>query len=465
MKKQFLILFAFISALALSQVPQRFNKVIVTGDITSPKFIKTGSNADSVLLGNGSARSVNSLKTDTVNLSNRINAKATGNGTANGTNTGDETLTSIKTKLGAATSVSDGYLKYQDFALLHTPTTVTASNGLSISGQNISLQNASLTQSGALTFNDWNTFNSKEPAITKNTGFNLPLGTTTGTVLEGRTFGTSASSAVGDFIQNQNSSAQSANMWIKGSLNTNTFFKAYTSNNIANAILSNSASIDTGSSTDFNTYVYGNNPYGIWTNGAKRFSIDGLGATTFSSTVNSTGFLLNGNNLTSSLTTNYIPKWNGSSFVNATAGTDYQLPITLTTNGTSGAATLSGNVLNVPNYASTGTGGEFTSNYTNISNTTLSTSTLATYTNINGIINASVFGAVTSTASGKCTFRVSVPTTIRSGRCAVISGVESGKTTSANIFIEGTGSTYVDISFIASTSSSILEFKMITMGY
>ena len=76
MKKQFLILFAFISVLALSQVPQRFNKVIVTGDITSPKFIKTGSNADSVLLGNGSARSVNSLKTDTVNLSNRINAKA-----------------------------------------------------------------------------------------------------------------------------------------------------------------------------------------------------------------------------------------------------------------------------------------------------------------------------------------------------------------------------------------------------
>ena len=115
MKKQFLILFAFISVLALSQVPQRFNKVIVTGDITSPKFIKTGSTADSVLLGNGSARPINSLKTDTVSLSNRINAKAAGNGTANGTNTGDETLTSIKTKLGAATSVSDGYLKYQDF--------------------------------------------------------------------------------------------------------------------------------------------------------------------------------------------------------------------------------------------------------------------------------------------------------------------------------------------------------------
>ena len=219
MKKQFLILFAFISVLAFGQVPQRFNKVVVTGDITSPKFIKTGSNADSVLLGNGSARAISTIKTDTVGLSNRINAKATGTGTANGTNTGDETLTSIKTKLGAATAVSDGYLKYQD----------------------------------------WSIFNSKEPAITKNTGFNKNFGTTPGTVLEGRTFGTAANSAVGDF----------------------------------------------------------------------QPSITGL-------------------------TTNSIPKWNGSNFVNATAGTDYQLPITLTTNGTSGAATFENGVMNVPNYSSSG---------------------------------------------------------------------------------------------------------------
>lgn len=128
-----------------------------------------------------------------------IHGNITALNAVSGTNTGDETLTSIKTKLGAASSVSDGYLRYQDFALLHTPTTVTASNGLSISGQNISLQNASLTQSGALTFNDYNRFDSKEPAITKNSGFNLPLGTTSGTVLEGRTFGTAANSAIGDF--------------------------------------------------------------------------------------------------------------------------------------------------------------------------------------------------------------------------------------------------------------------------
>ena len=372
------------------------------------------------------------------NVQHLTAAQVTKVNNTSGINTGDETLTSIKTKLGAATAVSDGYLKYQDFALLHAPTTVTASNGLSISGQNISLQNASLTQSGALTFNDWNTFNSKEPAITKNSGFNLPLGNTTGTVLEGRTFGTAANSAVGDFVQISPFSSQSGNIKISGiyDFSPNPYFKSGASGFRFN-----------DSSDSFNNFVISDNG-----NTSTR------GAGTFGSTVNSTGFLLNGNNLTSSLTTNYIPKWNGSSFVNSLIsddgtcintfgqldtnlefkagsnrylgfgsktnwnyylasseddfrvydadGTDFiklfygsgvrrvsiplttpstspttgalvvgggvgadhvrannfygsgsnltgvQLPITLTTNGTSGAATFSGNVLNVPNYGS-----------------------------------------------------------------------------------------------------------------
>lgn len=67
-----------------------------------------------------------------------------------------------------------------------------------------------------------------EPKFAKNTGFNKAFGSTTGTVLEGRTFGTAAASATTDFapasgsanyIQNQNASAQSANMWIDGTAN------------------------------------------------------------------------------------------------------------------------------------------------------------------------------------------------------------------------------------------------------
>lgn len=43
-------------------------------------------------------------------------------------------------------------------------------------------------------------------------------------------------------------------------------------------------------------------------------------------------------------------KGSGSALVAATAGIDYQAPITLTTTGGSGAATLLGNTLNIPNY-------------------------------------------------------------------------------------------------------------------
>jgi len=50
-----------------------------------------------------------------------------------------------------------------------------------------------------------------------------------------------------------------------------------------------------------------------------------------------------------------VLKGNGTSaFTAATAGTDYQAPITLTTTGSSGAATFVGNTLNIPQYAGGG---------------------------------------------------------------------------------------------------------------
>ena len=50
-----------------------------------------------------------------------------------------------------------------------------------------------------------------------------------------------------------------------------------------------------------------------------------------------------------------VLKGNGTAISAATSGTDYQAPITLTTTGTSGAATFVSNVLNIPQY--TGGGG------------------------------------------------------------------------------------------------------------
>jgi hypothetical protein len=54
-----------------------------------------------------------------------------------------------------------------------------------------------------------------------------------------------------------------------------------------------------------------------------------------------------------STTVNGIAKGNGTGFSAAVAGTDYQIPIILTTTGTSGAATFSSGTLNIPNYTYT----------------------------------------------------------------------------------------------------------------
>jgi len=297
MKKVILFLLVLISVLSMGQAPQRFNKVIVTGDITSPKFIRAGSTVDSVLLGNGSARAVSSIKTDTTHLSARINLKEPANaniqthisstsnphsvtksqvglgnvdnttdlnkpistttqnalntkegtitagtttqyyrgdktfqtldkttvGLSNvdntsdtnkpistatqtalngkqsegtystdihsnisalnaviGINHGDETLTSIKTKLGSASSSNSGYLLNTDWSTFNgkqnqltlgnltssvASMSVTGGTGAVIgSGVQLSIPNASTTTDGIMLHADWNTFNSKQPA-------------------------------------------------------------------------------------------------------------------------------------------------------------------------------------------------------------------------------------------------------------------------------------------------------------
>jgi len=141
-----------------------------------------------------------------------------------------------------------------------------------------------------------------------------------------------------DAILNQNSSAQSGNIWISGngkfgggsavtgelSLNFNN------PDLILNSISSNSDNsqskifFNKGETRLWMLYndISANNGQTFavrdYISGIDRLSINSSGAATFSSTVNATGFLLNGNNLTSALSTNYISKWNGSNFTNST---------------------------------------------------------------------------------------------------------------------------------------------------
>jgi hypothetical protein len=65
--------------------------------------------------------------------------------------------------------------------------------------------------------------------------------------------------------------------------------------------------------------------------------------------------------ITLSTTVTGILKGNGAVISAATANTDYQSPITLTTAGTSGAATFNGTTLNIPQYTSGGGSGTVTS--------------------------------------------------------------------------------------------------------
>lgn len=83
----------------------------------------------------------------------------------------------------------------------------------------------------------------------------------------------------------------------------------------------------------------------------------GSGTVTTASVVSANGFAGTVANptttpaITLSTTVTGITKGDGTILSAAIAGTDYQAPISLTTTGTSGAATFTSNILNIPNYA------------------------------------------------------------------------------------------------------------------
>jgi len=136
------------------------------------------------------------------------------------------------------------------------------------------------------------------------------------------------------------------------------------------------------------------------------------GATTAAGSLTVTGTAaLNGNTtlatgktLTLTGLNSSLLKTNASGVVSAAvAGTDYQMPITLTTTGTSGAATLSGNTLNIPQYAGSvytaGTGLTLTGGAFSV-NTSQNIATLSNLTS-NGLIKTSGgIGALSIATSG-----------------------------------------------------------------
>jgi hypothetical protein len=139
--------------------------------------------------------------------------------------------------------------------------------------------------------------------------------------------------------------------------------------------------------------------------------------------------------LTTSITG--VLKGNGTAISAATAGTDYQAPITFTTTGTSGAATFAANALNIPNYTYTlPTATTSTLGGVKVDGTSITISA--------GVISATASGGGTVTSVTSATADATVANTTTT---PVITIVSAPKLTTARIIggvsFDGTANTTV----------------------
>lgn len=174
--------------------------------------------------------------------------------------------------------------------------------------------------------------------------------------------------------------------------------------------------------------------------------------------------------LTTSITG--LIKGNGTSLSAAVAGTDYQNPISLTTTGSSGAATFISNTLNVPNYTLSGLGGVPTSRTITIDGTSFDLSadrswTIAAITSLNGLT------ASTQTFANDTNITITSATSTHtigwSGQLSIARGGTGQSTATAafdalnpmttlgDMIYEGTGPTAVRLAGNTSTTKQYLS--------
>jgi len=141
--------------------------------------------------------------------------------------------------------------------------------------------------------------------------------------------------------------------------------------------------------------------------------------------------------------------------------TNYQPTITLTTNGTSGAATFSGGTLNVPNY---GTSGTYTASINAVNNISNPSITASYYTKTGNIYSSTLKGNVTTTAvSGSaCQFSITLPTTpTSSSSIAIIPSLES----STEPYISAISSNTITIAFTNAHTTGWTSYFNLIINY
>lgn len=268
-----------------------------------------------------------------------------------GTNTGDESTATIKTKLGAASASQDGYLTSTDWSIFSgkgvgTVTSVSAltisTTGLDISSTvatgtttpviTLVIPTASSIARGALSSADWSTFNGKigssgttttnyiskftangiiGNSIIQDNGTQVGIGTAASSsyklTVAGTIYGAGSGSGTFGVTGENNGDAAGTYIGVKGA-----------------------ASKDE-SPTAGNKYIGG----WFYANGTSAYSV----------------MLQDG---TESVAGRFLKNMDTSGRANWATLTIADTGLTITTTGTSGAATLVGNTLNIPQYTSSG---------------------------------------------------------------------------------------------------------------
>jgi hypothetical protein len=151
--------------------------------------------------------------------------------------------------------------------------------------------------------------------------------------------------------------------------------------------------------------------------------------------------------ITLSTTVSGIVKGNGTALSAATAGTDYQAPITLTTTGTSGAATFVANTLNIPQYSGGGGSGTVTSvsvtTANGVSGTVANSTTTPAITLSLGAIVPTTVNSITLSGASTPSLSVTGASSITGSHSGASSGSNTGDQTitlTSDVTGSGTGS-------------------------
>ncbi len=340
------------------------------------------------------------------------NLSGTHSGTSSGTNTGDETTATIKTKLGAATATTDGYLTLADWNTFNNKASasnvISSLNGLTATTQtfatpgtagtapawsssgsshtlNIPLASAAGVTAGLLSNTDFTTFNNKVGSISL-TGDGVIHPSTTFTVTNGAASGTLGLNT------------QSANRFLAGpatGANAQPTFRAIVPADlpVATTTTLGAVSVGSGLSVTAGGILSATNTNGGTVTSASVATANGLAGTVANATTTPA--------ITLSTTVTGMVKGNGTALSTATSGTDYApgtaantTGIVKSTTGTGALTTAVASDFPVLNQNTTG----IASNITGVLNATSHPALTGDVTNTAGTVATTISNGVVSNA-------------------------------------------------------------------